>query len=204
MEALVSLAALILLTIFITSVIALIRPLPRLWLPTRKRAGIVVAASFVLMGVFGNLLPKPPVQEETAKAEEQEPEPVEAGEKQETVKVELPELTEEDKCRYNSQCWGTMHRRAAHVMCSDPIEELAKYDFEWTTGWGENIFSTWISVEGYKFIRGGKGVVYIGDKIKFQNGFGTFRVHTYECHYDPDSDTVLQVTAKPGRVSQHY
>ena len=37
--------------------IALIRPLPRFWLPTRKRAAIAWVASFVLLFIGGSLLP---------------------------------------------------------------------------------------------------------------------------------------------------
>ena len=39
--------------------ISLIRPLPRFWLPTRKRAALVWVASFVLFAVGGSLLPVP-------------------------------------------------------------------------------------------------------------------------------------------------
>ena len=39
------------------SFIALFKPLPRFWLPTRKRAAIVWIASFVLLGIGGELLP---------------------------------------------------------------------------------------------------------------------------------------------------
>ena len=39
--------------------ISLIRPLPRFWLPTRKRAALVWIASFVLFATGGSLLPVP-------------------------------------------------------------------------------------------------------------------------------------------------
>ena len=50
------------------SLIAVLYPLPKLWLPTRKRAGSVLALSFGLMIVGGALLPKrpPPTPEELA------------------------------------------------------------------------------------------------------------------------------------------
>ncbi len=63
MEAVASLVAIVLSIILVTSAIALLRPLPRLGLPTRQRAGIVLIASFMAAGF---LLPKPPVQETRA------------------------------------------------------------------------------------------------------------------------------------------
>ena len=41
----------------LVSLIALIRPLRRLWLPTRKRAALALASSFILFGIGGSLLP---------------------------------------------------------------------------------------------------------------------------------------------------
>ena len=49
--------------------ISLIRPLPGLWLPTRKRAAIVWIASFVLLSIGGELLPEPTPEEARAQAE---------------------------------------------------------------------------------------------------------------------------------------
>lgn len=39
-------------------------------------------------------------------------------------------------------------------------------------------------------------LAYEGDNIRFQNGFGVFSNHTCVCHYDPDSETVLKVSAR--------
>ena len=50
------------------SFIALFKPLPRFWLPTRKRAAIVWIASFVLLGIGGELLPVPTPEERRAQA----------------------------------------------------------------------------------------------------------------------------------------
>ena len=61
--------------------ISLIRPLPRLWLPTRKRAALVWIASFVLLLTGGSLLPDPtppqsldivPVGQEPLEAQEEQ------------------------------------------------------------------------------------------------------------------------------------
>ena len=53
--------------------IALFKPLPRLWLPTRKRAAVVWVASFVLLFIGAGLSPNPTPEELAAqKAEEQQ------------------------------------------------------------------------------------------------------------------------------------
>ena len=51
------------------SFIALFRPFPRIGLPTRKRAAVVWAASWVLLGIGGALAPEPTPEEPVARAE---------------------------------------------------------------------------------------------------------------------------------------
>lgn len=46
--------------VFLLSLVALIRPLPRLWLPTRKRAALGLVGSVILFGVGGSMLPPAP------------------------------------------------------------------------------------------------------------------------------------------------
>jgi hypothetical protein len=60
MEALGGLLALVAVAGFILSLVALIRPLPKLGLKSRKRAALAVVGSVILMGVSGSLLPDPP------------------------------------------------------------------------------------------------------------------------------------------------
>ena len=55
--ALPSLSIWVVLMTGIVSLIAVLHPLPRLWLPTRKKAGCVLALSFGLLVVGGALLP---------------------------------------------------------------------------------------------------------------------------------------------------
>ena len=56
---------------FIISIIAVIRPLPALKLPTRKAALIALVASFILAAIVQQLKP-PPTPEELARIEEQD------------------------------------------------------------------------------------------------------------------------------------
>ena len=57
------------------SCIALFRPLPRIGLPTRRRAFGVWAASWILLGIGGNLLPEPAQEGLPGPAREELPEP---------------------------------------------------------------------------------------------------------------------------------
>lgn len=101
----------------------------------------------------------------------------------------------EENCRRDLQCWGDKHNIEAAVYCENLLERLAKYSHEWTDGFLEPKFSR------FRWKNINKGfVVYIGDKIRFQNGFGAWQNYIYECDYDPDNEIVLDVRAKLGRL----
>lgn len=98
-------------------------------------------------------------------------------------------------CRKDLQCWGDKHSISAAVYCDDPIESLAKFSVRWTDGMLEPKFShfRWLNQE--------QGTVtFIGDKIEFQNGFGAYQGHIYECDLNPSNNQVLDVRARPGRL----
>ena len=202
--------AFVVIGMFVLSVIALIRPSPNLWLPTRKRAGYMCGLSLGLMVVAGALLPEPPppTPEELAAMaakEKREAEEAEARRKAEERERAVQEVEERREAILE---WGEDHIIAAKVRCEDHIEQLAQYDFEWTQGWGKPIFSRWIAHDPenpsqmFPPITESTILVYSGDKIRFQNGFGAFRNHTYECQYNPESKTVIRVSASPGRLTQ--
>jgi hypothetical protein len=102
---------------------------------------------------------------------------------------------EEAKCRQDLQCWGSKHSISAAVYCDDQIEKLAKYSHEWTDGMLEPKIShfRWLDKEAGR-------VTFIGDKIKFQNGFGAWTNMVYECDFDPKTNTVFEVRAEAGRL----
>lgn len=56
--------------VFIVTVIAIFRPIPSLWLPTRKRAAIACLGSLFVLGVAGSMLPKTAVTAVPAAATE--------------------------------------------------------------------------------------------------------------------------------------
>jgi hypothetical protein len=47
----------------------------------------------------------------------------------------------DEECRKSLQCWGEKHMVSAAVRCREPIERLAKNNFEWTDGILEPKFS---------------------------------------------------------------
>jgi hypothetical protein len=102
---------------------------------------------------------------------------------------------EEEKCRSDLSCWGEKHSVKASFACRKEVERLAKYDFEWTDGW------TGLKFTRYRWKNLQNSVVsYIGDAIKFQNGFGAFQNHIYVCDFDTNSGLVVDASARPGRL----
>lgn len=131
-----------------------------------------------------------------AKAKIEEAATTERAKVAEQRAAEREKKAQED-CRQTLSCWAEKAESAAAAYCKSHIENLAKYTFEWTGG----IFAPTFS--HYKWRSKEAGVItFIGDQIKFQNGFGAFQPHTYYCDYAPATNTVLSVTAEPGRISQ--
>lgn len=82
---------------------------------------------------------------------------------------------------YNASAKGTYG-------CQKQVERLAKFDFEWTDGWLDTKFPSYLTKT-----RGPGVVVLVGDKVKFQNGFGAWARVKYYCSYDVINDKVLDV-----------
>ncbi len=102
---------------------------------------------------------------------------------------------ENEECRKDLGCWGEKANVVAMIMCPRLVERMARYDYEWTDGFLDVKFShyRWRDIEN--------GIVtVIGDKIKFQNGFGAWSYMIYECDIDPSTDEVLDVRINEGRI----
>lgn len=102
---------------------------------------------------------------------------------------------DEVACRKNLQCAGDKYSISAGIYCKSQVERLAKYSSRWTDGTFEPKFShfRWLNQE--------QGLItFIGDKIEFQNGFGAFQKHIYECDFNPANNQILDVRARPGRL----
>ncbi|MDS9676838.1 hypothetical protein RME04_05755 [Pseudomonas aeruginosa] len=98
-------------------------------------------------------------------------------------------------CKKGLQCWGDKFNVSAGVYCKEPVARLAKYTARWTDGMLEPKFSH------FRWLDKSQGTItYIGDKIEFQNGFGAFQKHIYECDFDPARTQVLDVRVHPGQL----
>lgn len=83
---------------------------------------------------------------------------------------------------------------AALVRCPEHVERLAQYTHRWTDGFLEPKFS-------HSRPTGSPNVVtYLGDRIEFQNGFGAWQPHVYECDLNVVTEQVVAVRARPGRL----
>lgn len=102
----------------------------------------------------------------------------------------------EGNCRQDLKCLAEKNFASATVYCGAYIEKLAKYDFKWTD---EGLFETKFSHFRWKDKENG-AITYIGDKAMFQNGFGAWQSHIYECDFDTRSEKILDVRARPGRL----
>jgi hypothetical protein len=160
------------------------------WGVNWKRLIIVIVVLLILV-VLGqkknNTGPTAPSPEETAAKAQREPENA-------AQKVQR-EAEEAARCAADLKCFGDKNLVAASFACRPKIERLAKNDFEWTDAWYEAKLShfRWKDQEH-------RIVTYIGDKIKFQNAFGAWQRHIYECDYAPETKTVFEVRANPGQL----
>jgi len=111
-----------------------------------------------------------------------------------TAPTPAPQVSDAE-CRKSLGCWAERHQGDATVKCRGPVERLAKNNFEWTDGFLEQKF------DHYRWKNSKTGeVTYVGDKIKYQNGFGAWIYHTYECDLDAAGHVVTEVRAHPGRL----
>lgn len=101
----------------------------------------------------------------------------------------------EARCRESENCSMNMKMRVAEGICPAYVQRLAKNNYEWTNGFLAPKFEQWQWKDQKKGV-----ATFFGDKIKFQNGFGAWIIHMYECDFDIKSDRVLGVRAKPGRL----
>lgn len=112
------------------------------------------------------------------------------------LEAQRQDAAKEAECLADLNCAGNKFLTAASVRCDDKIERLAKYKVEWTTRWGEPIFSA------FAWAGAGKAEIrYYGDRVLFQNGFGAMQRHVYDCVYDFRKETVTSVSAVPGSLN---
>jgi hypothetical protein len=102
---------------------------------------------------------------------------------------------EEARCDADLKCIGDKKSIEATFRCVPYVERLATNNFEWIDKWYEPKFSHFRWKD-----QGNLVVTYLGDKIKYQNGFGGWVLSRYECDYSIRTGTVLDVRASAGRL----
>ena len=104
---------------------------------------------------------------------------------------------EEARCNADLQCLGDKKSIEAKFKCVPYVERLAKNNFEWVDKWYEFKFSRFRWKDQKNLV-----ITYIGDKIKYQNGFGAWVMSVYECDYNVSTQTVMDVRASAGRLPE--
>jgi hypothetical protein len=108
---------------------------------------------------------------------------------------EKSDAAAEQDCLRNLQCIADRFSLRIQSTCRKAIERYAKYDFKWTTGVTTPMFSRlkWANNEK-------TAISYIGDKIKFQNGFGAWQNMIYTCNLNFEKNEITKVTIEAGRL----
>lgn len=86
------------------------------------------------------------------------------------------------QCQADLQCWGDRQAGAAEGPCRRAVEALAQYQAEWTDGLLEPKFPRFAWADQ---ARG--DLRYLGNSVKFQNGFGAWQMVSYACDFSPST-----------------
>ena len=99
------------------------------------------------------------------------------------------EIASSAKCKADLECLRTNLRPDVTYECQRAIESRAKWDFEWTDGFGETKFPsfTWANPERTAVALG-------GNKLKMQNGFGAWKHVIYICEVDIGNKAIIGAT----------
>jgi predicted nucleic acid-binding Zn-ribbon protein len=81
------------------------------------------------------------------------------------------------------ECYSQRHLMDAQRACRPEIEKLARYQAEWTYRLDGMFESYSVRTDG--------SILFIGNEVKFQNGFGAWSKQSYRCVYDPSDRSAL-------------
>jgi hypothetical protein len=104
---------------------------------------------------------------------------------------------EESRCANDVNCLASRFLSEATSQCPPAIERLAINDFKWMDS-----NNSWVDPK-FTRVRAGSEksiITFVGDKIKYQNGFGAWTWHTYECDINVKTNKAVAVRAYPGRL----
>jgi hypothetical protein len=108
------------------------------------------------------------------------------------VRAKMEQLAKARECDENPKCLTDNDAAEASVLCQISVEKSAKFDFEWV--------DSWLGTKFPLMQRNGKIIKVGGDKIKLQNGFGAWGIHTYVCTYDRTTKRLTGISVQPGRL----
>lgn len=94
----------------------------------------------------------------------------------------------------DGECLFNKHMADAVYPCKKLIEKTSKYDYEWT----DSIFN--LAFTHYRNEPEKGRLVFIGDKVKFTNGFNAKNNMIYSCTYDLKSKSVVDIDVRQGRL----
>jgi hypothetical protein len=135
--------------------------------------------------------------EEQRAAEEKLAEERRAAEQAKVRLAAEQKLAEEQRCAQDLRCTAEKALPIATVKCTSAVERLAKNNFEWIDKWHEQKFSHYRWKNNNTLI-----VTYVGDKIKYHNGFGAWFLSVYECDFDIKGERVVDARAQTGRLPE--
>ncbi len=94
----------------------------------------------------------------------------------------------------DTQCNFDKNLVDAVTKCKPLIERTAKHEFEWTDSLTDTIFSHGrIDADKHQF-------TFIGDKVKFTNGFNAKTNMTYACTMDLKTKDIVDVRVTEGKL----
>lgn len=103
------------------------------------------------------------------------------------AKVKQAAQAEEDKaCRKDIDCFFASIKNDAIASCQVAVERLANYDVKWTSGFSGPSFASWSWADS-----DAGTVILVGNQVKFQNGFGAWQRHAYQCAYNPEKGALF-------------
>lgn len=107
------------------------------------------------------------------------------------LKAQQEKIALLEQNKFNPEWLSDNFGASGGARCKPYVENLALHSFEWTDGWLESKFPSYFtSNEGEPYV-----LTLIGDRIKFQNGFGAWSKTKYYCKYNVQTKKVIEVWA---------
>ena len=103
----------------------------------------------------------------------------------------------ESACRNDVKCWGEKASSKVETDCIRRIEGHAQYQHKWDSSWLDPKLTPQMWSD-----KGAGIVVFTGNKILMQNGFGAWQRQRYFCTIDVNSQTLIGVEVRHDEVNR--